>query len=53
MTKQIIEKAMERVLRFAVNPERWLEHMLCMAKKNSRGYDRDNYTAIAVFMRKG
>ncbi|MDR1185685.1 MAG: protein phosphatase 2C domain-containing protein [Coriobacteriales bacterium] len=45
------EKEMERARRFAVSPEHWLKRMLRMAEKNARGHDRDNHTAIAVFMR--
>ena len=45
------EKVMQHSLRAAQTANAWLQAMLAEAERNSRGCDRDNYSAIAVFIR--
>jgi len=48
----INEKQMMRSLRWAKTPDDWLARMLGIIEKNGAGKEMDNYTAIAVFVRK-
>ncbi|MCL1834986.1 MAG: protein phosphatase 2C domain-containing protein [Oscillospiraceae bacterium] len=45
----ITEKQMQRHLKKAPTPEKWLELMEQDVKDNGKGRDMDNYSAIAVF----
>jgi serine/threonine protein phosphatase PrpC len=47
----IEEKDMQRLLRRSESAEQWLEAMLKIAAKNARDEKRDNFSALAVFIR--
>jgi serine/threonine protein phosphatase PrpC len=47
----VSEKAMLRALKSARTPESWLAQMLAVAERNALGHNRDNFSAIAVFVR--
>lgn len=47
----IEEKTMEKLLRKSPTPEQWLREMEQEIRKNGRGTNMDNYSAIAVYVR--
>lgn len=47
----IEEKDMSKQLRYAKNPDDWLNRMKEIVEKNGSGKNMDNYSAIAVFIR--
>lgn len=47
----IDEKMMCRTLKKAGNPQEWLTEMETIIRKNGKGTNMDNYSAIAVFVR--
>jgi len=45
----ITESDMEKMLRRASSPDKWLESMKIIVMKNGKGRNMDNFSAIAVF----
>lgn len=48
--EHICEKDMEKALRFSGKPQRWLDRMVKIVRKNGKAYNMDNYTAICVYV---
>lgn len=48
----IEEKDMENLLRKSFTPKQWLKKMENIVLENGRGYEMDNYSAIAVWSKK-